>query len=104
MIARTWKTSLDLTRAHEYEEFARSVSLHMFRQQPGYVGVVMSRSGSTCLVSSFWRSMNEVETLERSASYQAVVRRILSAGFLQDPQTTDVAEVHLSDWIGRYSD
>ncbi|MGE7368349.1 antibiotic biosynthesis monooxygenase family protein [Neorhizobium sp. NPDC001467] len=98
MIARTWKATLDLARVDEYEEFARSVSLPMFRQQPGYVGVVMSRSGSTCLVTSFWRSMDDVEMLERSASYQEVVRGILSAGFLTDTKAAEVAEVHLADW------
>jgi hypothetical protein len=52
MIARLWRTQVDLTRLVEYEQFAETRSLPMFRQQRGFLGVFFLREHHNCLVLS----------------------------------------------------
>ena len=98
MIARIWRTMVDEARAEEYEIFARTVSLPMFRSQQGYVGVIMARQEETCVVMSFWKGIDDVNRLGASATYRDTVGQILSMGFLHGEQTTEILDVHLSDF------
>lgn len=52
MIARLWRTQVDVTRRAEYEQFAQEQSLPMFRQQRGFLGVFFLRDHQDCLVLS----------------------------------------------------
>jgi hypothetical protein len=45
LIVRIWRTGVDPDRALEYREFAQSRSLPMFRNQPGFRGVLFSAAG-----------------------------------------------------------
>jgi heme-degrading monooxygenase HmoA len=97
MIARIWRTTVDSQRAADYEDFARTVSLPMFRQQQGYAGVIMGRSGDSCIVMTLWHSKSDVDALDRSRSYKNAVQQILAKGFLLGEQTTEAFDVHTLD-------
>lgn len=95
-IARLWRTAVDPARALDYERFAAAVSLPMFRQQAGFAGVVMMRSGSECLVLTLWDDQAAVDALASSATYLEAVRRIEAEGFLVGGSTLVLHDVHLS--------
>lgn len=97
MIARLWKTGLKPGRAEAYEDFARDVSLPMFRRQEGFLGCVMSRKDDQGLVLTFWRDREAVAALAHSPSYKATVERILAADLLAGEQSTEVTDIHLLD-------
>jgi heme-degrading monooxygenase HmoA len=69
----------------------------MFRQQQGYAGVIMGRSGDSCIVMTLWHSMNDVDALAQSRTYKDAVQQILAKGFLLREQTTEAFEVHTLD-------
>jgi heme-degrading monooxygenase HmoA len=96
MIGRIWRTRVREDRAHEYEEFARNVSLPMFRQQQGFVGVLMLRRGEECVVLTLWRSAADVAALDRSEIYRETVRRITERGFLFGEQSVESLNLHLA--------
>lgn len=79
----------------EYEAFARNVSLPMFREQDGFEGVIMSRSGNSCMVLTLWRDLAAVEQLKHSESYAATVKAIEAQDLLSGHQTIEISEVHL---------
>lgn len=95
MIGRMWTTRVTDARATEYEAFAREISLPMFRQQPGFLGVAMFRRGEECVVLTLWHDAASVAALARSDSYTRTVSAILAAGFLQGEQTLETYNVHL---------
>lgn len=97
MICRTWNTGLDEQKIKSYENFARSVSWPMFREQAGFKGCLMSRSNGQATVVTFWKTMNDARALEKSPSYLATVQNILETGFLRQPQSVTFSVVHLQD-------
>jgi heme-degrading monooxygenase HmoA len=100
MIARLWRTGLQPGRGEAYEHFARDVSLPMFREQNGFLGCLMSRTTESGLVLTLWRDHAAIEALDHSPSYCATVAQILEAGVLIEPQSVEVAELHLLDLAG----
>jgi heme-degrading monooxygenase HmoA len=100
VIGRLWKTGLRPGCGEAYERFAREISLPMFQEQKGFLGCIMSRTAQTGLVHTFWQDQAAVDALDRSPSYRATVERILKAGILAEPQSLEVAEVHLADLAG----
>jgi heme-degrading monooxygenase HmoA len=94
-IARFWRTWIEEDRLDEYEAFARDVSLPTFREQDGFEGVIMSRSGNSCMVLTLWRDLASVEQLKHSESYAAAVKAIEAQGFLCGHQAVETSEVHL---------
>jgi heme-degrading monooxygenase HmoA len=98
MIVRMWTTSVVPQRIAEYERFAARESLPMFKSQRGNLGVLFTRSGSTCTVVSLWDSNAAVDALSRSPTYQRTVRRIMATGFLKGPSSTTVWETH-GGWV-----
>jgi hypothetical protein len=42
LVVRIWRTGLHESRAREYEDFARNVSLPMFRRHDGIRGVLFA--------------------------------------------------------------
>lgn len=95
MIGRLWRAGLIPGCGEAYERFAREVSLPMFRAQTGFLGCIMSRTAEMGLVLTLWESRAATDALDRSLSYRATVERILATGFLAEPQTVEIAEVHL---------
>ena len=93
MIARLWRTRVDLTRLTEYEQFAQDQSLPMFRQQQGFLVVFFLRDDQAILVVSLWRDRPAVEALAASATYQATVRQLQATGLLLGQQSVEIFEV-----------
>jgi hypothetical protein len=96
MLQRIWRCTIDPDRAGDYEEFARTVSLPMFRAQPGFRGCLMTRAGAECEVLTLWDGPHAIEALNASLSYQAAVAKILATGFILREQGTTVTQVHLA--------
>ena len=94
MIVRIWRTAIRPEQIDAYEEFAGSVSLPMFREQPGCRGVMFARRSSECVVITLWENMDAVTALTRSPSYQSTVSAIEATGFLVGSATTDVLQTH----------
>jgi heme-degrading monooxygenase HmoA len=93
MVLRLWATGLDAARATEYDAFANSRSLAMFKALEGCLGVIFVRSDVRGYVLSFWRDMASIEALEYSELYRSTVRDILAVGFLEEPQTTELVNL-----------
>ncbi|NAZ77013.1 hypothetical protein GTQ99_16515 [Kineococcus sp. T13] len=88
---------MDAARAAEYERFARDVSLPVFREHGGFLGALMGRDGSRCVVVTCWRSRADVDALDASPRYRALVERIGRTGLLLGEQTTEAFAAHLGD-------
>jgi heme-degrading monooxygenase HmoA len=103
ILARLWTTGLRPDRLDAYERFARDVSLPMFREQDGFLGCVMVRSGHKSRVLTFWRDRSAIHALETSPSYRDTVQRIQEADLLADAQHTAIYQLHLIDVDGAVS-
>lgn len=90
MIVRTWQTMIDPDRVDDFESFANTHSLPMFRQQPGCLGVFLSRAGADSTTFSFWEDREVIDRLVSSPSYQDTVRRIQKAGLLRGEQIVTI--------------
>ena len=99
LTVRIWSTGLDESRAPEYEDFARTVSLPMFRRHDGFGGVLFARSGGKRVVITLWEDRAAAEALGESADYRATVKALEATGFLRPPQKIELLDVHGS-WIG----
>ncbi len=95
MLARSWMATIDEARADEYELFARNVSLPMFEAAPGFLGVVMTRSGDQCSVLTLWHDIADVTSLEASEPYRRTVAQILDTDFIISAQATTLNQVHV---------
>ena len=96
-VVRIWRTGLDESRAAEYEDFARSISLPMFRRHSGFLGVLFAGTGAERMVITLWSGRAAAAALDASADYQATVRAIEATGFLRPPQRAEVLDIH-SSW------
>src|SRR5262245_51362837 len=85
-LARIWTTTIDPERALDYERFAREVSLPMFKEQTGFVGVLMLREHEKCQVITIWQSPEAVEALGSSPTYRETVEQIVAEGFIRGGQ------------------
>lgn len=94
MLLRIWKVSLAPGKAEELETFANTISLPMFKAQPGCLAVFFTRTASECATVTVWSSVQSVEAMERSAQYQRVVRQIEESGILEDDHVTEVFSVY----------
>ena len=83
MLIRTWRTAIDYERVDEFEQFAHSYSLPMFKNQPGCLGAVFSRTGADTTTFSFWEDRESIDQLTSSPSYQETVERIKATGLLR---------------------
>lgn len=93
-IVRIWRTEVDPERADEYERFAATRSLSIFREQPGCEGVLFVRRHSRAAVISLWRDNAAIQSLEASLGYRQTVAAITAAGFLVGEPTLEVFELH----------
>jgi heme-degrading monooxygenase HmoA len=96
VIARIWRTEIDATRADEYRRFARERSLPMFREQPGFVGVLFAADRAERIVITLWRDLASAQGLDGSETYRRTVAQIEATGFLRGESTVEVLEVE--DW------
>ncbi len=90
MIVRTWQTTIDPDRVEDFEAFAKTYSLPMFRKQSGCLGVLFSREGADTTTLSFWEDQASIDQLDSSTSYQETVRRIQDIDLLRGEQTVTV--------------
>jgi heme-degrading monooxygenase HmoA len=98
MIVRMWTASVATDRITDYERFAATESLAMFKSQPGNLGVLFTRRESTCTVVSLWDSNAAVEALTASPAYDLTVRRIVATGFIIGDATAVSWESH-GGWV-----
>lgn len=88
-IVRIWRTAIDPARADEYDDFARTRSLPMFRAQTGFMAVFFTSHATERAVITLWEDWDCVDALSISASYAATVREIEDAGFLRGKQSVE---------------
>jgi heme-degrading monooxygenase HmoA len=93
-VVRIWRTGLDESRSPEYEDFALSISLPMFRRHDGFLGVLFAGTGAERMVITLWSDRAAAAALDASADYQATVRAIEATGFLRPPQRVELLDVH----------
>jgi heme-degrading monooxygenase HmoA len=98
---RIWRTRVDLSRLSEYERFISEQSQPMFTAQPGFIGVVFSRSGEQVAVLSIWEDEEAVRALATSESYQQAVRSIAAAGFISADTSLEVLEVQVASFTSQ---
>jgi heme-degrading monooxygenase HmoA len=93
MIARIWRTQIDESRAHDYRRFAHSKSLPMFRQQPGFLGVLFAADLANRAVITLWRDATSARKLDQSETYKSTVAEIEATGFLRGESSVEMFEV-----------
>jgi hypothetical protein len=93
MVARIWRTRIDETRADDYRRFANAKSLPMFREQPGFVGVVFAANLAERAVIALWRDVVSAQRLDQSETYNSTVADIEATGFLRGASTVEVFEL-----------
>jgi len=95
VIVRIWRTTVDPARVGEYQQFAETISLPMFRAHAGFLGVLFARSptGDERAVLSFWDGPPSVLAFNTSLLYQSAVRQIEDAGFLVGHSSVEILEV-----------
>jgi hypothetical protein len=93
MIARIWRTQIDQTRADDYRRFARVKSLPMFREQPGFVGVLFAANLAERTVITLWRDIASAQRLDQSETYKSTVAEIEATGFLRGESSVEVLEL-----------
>ena len=93
MIARIWRTQIDPSRAEDYRRFAHSQSLPMFREQPGFVGVLFAANLAERAVITLWRDAAAAQRLDQSETYRSTVAEIEATGFLRGESSVEVFEL-----------
>ena len=96
MLQSVWRGTIDPNRAGDYEDFAREVSVPMFRAQPGFRGCLIARRGAECEVLTLGDGPEAIGALNGSNSCRATVAKILATGFIRQEQGTTVAQGHLA--------
>lgn len=82
MIARTWHARLSPGREADYDAFAGTRSLPMFRRLPGCRGVLFLGEGLDRRVLSLWTAPGAIDALTGNADYLAVSRQLAESGIL----------------------
>ena len=82
MIARTWHARLAAGREADYDRFAESQSLPMFRRLPGCLGVFFLGKGTERRVLSLWTDAAAIEALAGNTDYLAVSGSLSDSGIL----------------------
>lgn len=94
MIARIWRTKFDTARLDELIAFANESSLPVLAAQPGNKGVQFMAKGDDWLTITYWADQAAIDALAGSDSYQAIVAKIIAAGFLVGDSETTTYEIH----------
>jgi heme-degrading monooxygenase HmoA len=93
MVARIWRTQIDETRADDYRRFADQKSLPMFREQPGFAGVLFAANLTERAVITLWHDIASAQRLDQSETYKSTVAEIEATGFLRGASTIEVFEL-----------
>jgi heme-degrading monooxygenase HmoA len=93
MIMRIWRTRVRTGRDAEYEHFASTRSLPMFRRRAGCLGVLLARDSDERIVVTMWDGPNAVAQLEESADYRQTAAELYNSDILQDNQTIHVYRI-----------
>lgn len=93
MIVRIWRTDVRPERVNEYEQFATTRSLPMFRRQGGCLGVLFAEESGERIVISFWDGPEAIDRLGESADYRQTVEALSSSGILDGGQSVRVYDV-----------
>lgn len=93
MIARSWKTEIDVVRSAEYDAFAQAHSRPMFALLPGCLGALFLGTGETRIVLSLWVDRDSIAALDSNAKYRETVAAFQSTGILRQPQSVELFEV-----------
>ncbi len=88
-VVRIWRTEIDPARADDYDEFARTKSLPMFRVQGGFVGALFAGRGVERAVITLWKDLGSAEALSGSITYKATVDEIGATGLLRGEQSVE---------------
>ncbi len=94
MLLRIWKVDLVPGKARELEVFANTISLPMFKRQPGCLAVFFTKSDAQCATVTLWSSPEAVEEMERSNDYRDVVTQIEHSGIIGSNHVTEVYTVY----------
>jgi heme-degrading monooxygenase HmoA len=86
LVARLWETGIDESRRDEYDVFAETRSLPMFKRQPGFVGVVLMERHGRRMVLTVWESDAAADALEQAADYRSTVAALEALGLLVGDQ------------------
>jgi heme-degrading monooxygenase HmoA len=97
-VARVWRSAIDPSRAGEYETFALTRSLPMFKAHDGFCGVLFAADSDERIVITFWTSRAAAQALDRSPVYRETVQAIEAAGFLRPPQHLELLAVPIG-WL-----
>ena len=102
MIARTWRTRIDMARLEEWDRVVRERSTPMFRLQDGMLAVFHARDGDEWLTVTIWRDAPAVDALDSSQHYTTTAADLLATGMvLRDPVTEafDVSSFDASELV-----
>ena len=65
----------------------------MFREQPGFAGVLFAANLAERTVITLWRDLASAQALDRSETYKSTVADIEATGFLRGESTVEVCEL-----------
>jgi hypothetical protein len=80
-------------RVNEYEQFATTRSLPMFRRQDGCLGVLFAEEAADRIVITLWEGPEAVDRLAKSADYRQTVEALSSTGILEGEQSVRIYNV-----------
>jgi heme-degrading monooxygenase HmoA len=69
----------------------------MFKDQPGFLGVLFARQEADCVVITLWDQPDSIEALESSPVYLTTVAEINQTGVLVGKASVDVLDIHAGD-------
>lgn len=104
MIVRVWTVGIVNGMYDKLEKFANEISLPMFRELPGCLGVFFTRNENVCATITIWDSEKSIKALDSSNTYKSVVHAIEESGILEGEHVTEVYHLYggfLSDALTR---
>ncbi|GAA1114894.1 hypothetical protein GCM10009630_10360 [Kribbella jejuensis] len=90
MIVRIWRTGVRADRVSDYEQFARTRSLPMFRRREGCLGVLFAADAGERIVITLWDGPESVDRLAESTEYRETVDALSATGILEGEQSVQV--------------
>ena len=92
MLVRVWTVDIKKEKIKELEEFANTISLPMFIEQEGCLGVLFTKNSDEASTITFWENQESIDKLATSVSYQDVVKQIEESGILAGNHKSETYE------------
>ena len=92
MLVRVWTVDIKKEKIKELEIFANTISLPMFIEQEGCLGVLFTKNSDEASTITFWDSQESIDKLATSVSYQDVVKQIEESGILAGNHKSETYE------------